>query len=29
MADGEILRFGPRTADVPDALARAICAPEA
>ena len=29
MADGEILSFGPRTADVLDALARAIYAPEA
>jgi iron complex transport system substrate-binding protein len=28
MADGEILSFGPRTADVLDALARAIYAPE-
>jgi iron complex transport system substrate-binding protein len=27
MADGEILGFGPRTADVLDALARAIYAP--
>ncbi len=27
MADGEILSFGPRTADVLDALARAIYAP--
>jgi len=29
MADGEILSFGPRTADVLDALARAIYAPPA
>lgn len=28
MADGEILSFGPRTADVIDALARAIYAPQ-
>lgn len=28
MADGQILSFGPRTADVLDALARAIYAPE-
>ena len=28
MSDGEILSFGPRTADVLDALARAIYAPE-
>jgi len=27
MADGEILAFGPRTADVLDALARAVYAP--
>jgi iron complex transport system substrate-binding protein len=29
MADGEILSFGPRTAEVLDALARAIYAPGA
>jgi len=28
MADGDILSFGPRSADVLDALARAVYAPE-
>ncbi len=28
LADGEILSFGPRTADVIDAVARAIYAPQ-